>query len=111
MAAAPASSRRRTLSRSSTSGEAPGMNGWGSVRPRYVVDRSMGSSLSVHAIGAGRNGGGRGFFGSGFLGILGACRRHGELRELLVHAHALDGGALGGLRQLAEAHGVLLLHH
>ena len=34
MAGAPASSSRRTPSRFSVSGEAPGMNGWVSVRPR-----------------------------------------------------------------------------
>ena len=34
MAAAPASSSLRTVSRSSTRGEAPGISGWGSFRPR-----------------------------------------------------------------------------
>ena len=45
IAAAPASSRRRTESRSSTSGEEPGISGCGSAKPRYVVERSMVTSL------------------------------------------------------------------
>src|SRR5262245_48761541 len=42
IAAAPASSRRRTMSRSSTMGEAPGMSGCGNTNPRYLVVRFMG---------------------------------------------------------------------
>ncbi len=44
MAEAPASASFFTLSSSSTSGEAPGMNGWASFRPRKLVVRSMGIS-------------------------------------------------------------------
>src|SRR5262249_49353669 len=50
MADAPASSSRRTMSRSSTSGDAPGMNGWARSRPRYRVERSISAPPQVGAV-------------------------------------------------------------
>src|SRR5262249_49493852 len=92
IAAAPASSRRRTLSRSSTRGEAPGIKGCGSFSPRYVVVRSI-----VPSLGRGR----RGLFDRGHL----------DARELLVDRVAPGRALLGHAEEAAEAQRVELLHH
>src|SRR4029453_3928337 len=63
IAAAPASSRRLTMSRLSTMGEAPGMRGGGRSNPRYVVLRFMESDTPA------RNAAGVPTPMAGFLGM------------------------------------------
>src|SRR5262245_35752073 len=109
IAAAPASSRRRTIPRSSTRGEAPGISGCGSSRPRYVVERSTASPFLRR---------GRAIRGPGGNEVRG-LRRVGQRRELLVVAEPagrllLRGGAEHlrpvGAEPLEHPEAVLVLH-
>src|SRR5438067_13807960 len=79
------------MSRLSASGEAPGMRGESSLRPRYSVVRSMGCLLS------GRRRGSR--------------RDRNALLELLVKTEPLLDVALCGLDQLAVPLWILVFGH
>src|SRR5262245_42329572 len=107
MAAAPASSRRLTVSRSSTSGEAPGMNGWGRSRPRYFVLRSTASFPGASARAPAR----RSAFRHRLRRLFLAQGRDADPRELLVDRVALPSVLLGPGQQLLEPLGVRLLDH
>src|SRR6185436_778876 len=91
IALAPASSRRRTMSRSSTIGEAPGMNGWGSVRPRYCVLRLMRLSVLFP------------------VSVARASSDHSS--QPLVHRVSSGDVLGGGFHHSPEPLGVLLLDH
>src|SRR5215471_13854561 len=97
IAAAPASSRRRTIPRSSTRGDAPGISGCGSSRPRYVVERSTASPFLRALRGRGDE--------------VRHLRRVGQRRELLVVAEPAGRLLLGEGGKLLRAVGAQPLEH
>src|SRR5580765_1989487 len=93
MAAAPASSRRRTIPRSSTRGEAPGISGCDNSRPRYVVERSKASPFLRR---------GRAFRDPGGSQVRG-LRGVGQRRELLIVAEPAVRLFLGQRAEILRA--------